>query len=161
MFVLFRSVRGRNSSPFSTCRSTLGVSCPLWSHPSWEVSVHNPDDCCWWTYWGLFTTCSLLLTLLICTCRWCAVFRRWLLRSGLRCSCSSDGRGFRWVFIQLQHPGRCRRHRGECWDSHWLYCTLSAVLNSCKVLQLVWHTNKQSDVLLPAFALILKGYDDF
>lgn len=43
-----RPARGRNSSPFSTCRSTLAAWCPLWSHPSWEVSVEHM----WFTHRG-------------------------------------------------------------------------------------------------------------
>lgn len=93
----FRAKRGKSSSPFSTWPSTPGASCPLWSHPSWEVGpaptlssahlrvqlVNYPPR-----------RMASLLSNPCCSSRWRAVFRRRLLRSGFWRSGGSDGCGF-------------------------------------------------------------------
>ena len=43
LLIVSRWARGRNSSPFSTCRSTRGAFCRPWSRPYWEVSVCTRD----------------------------------------------------------------------------------------------------------------------
>lgn len=53
LFITSRSMRGRNSSPFSTCQSTLGASCLLWLHPYWEVRAHSRNvQHMLYTRWG-------------------------------------------------------------------------------------------------------------